>query len=232
MLISLETDATEVASYNEELVTGLAQTEAYHRALFDIGDAWEPAVVEQSIAVRKERQARFWGKADIRFTCVMSELALTHCYGGLEVLEAQVEHLLELAERPGVEVRVLASGRGGHMTMSGAFTLLTGRFGKVAYMENLDGGRTVKDKKTVGRFERAGTLAMASSIDLREFVMTTPWIKSERSAQSGQCVEQRLHAGRIELRDSKAPHEASLSLTTSSYALLLHSAKAGELDLP
>lgn len=35
--------------------------------------------------------------------------------------------------------------------------------------------------------------------------LSTTWTKSSRSGQNGQCVEARIHQGRVEVRDSKNP---------------------------
>ena len=59
----------------------------------------------------------------------------------------------------------------------------------------------------------------------------TPWVKAERSASSGECVEMRGHDGAVEIRDTKANGMGpSLAFTPSEFAAWLHGAKNGEFD--
>jgi hypothetical protein len=58
----------------------------------------------------------------------------------------------------------------------------------------------------------------------------TPWIKASRSAETGQCVELRRHAGAIQVRDSKDPAGPVLTFTATELAAWLDGAKRAEFD--
>ena len=59
----------------------------------------------------------------------------------------------------------------------------------------------------------------------------TPWVKASRSANSGDCVEMRGHAGAVEIRDTKAQGAgASLGLAKTAFVAWLEGAKNGEYD--
>ena len=58
----------------------------------------------------------------------------------------------------------------------------------------------------------------------------TPWVKASRSAQQGDCVEQRRHDDRIEVRDSKDRSGPVLRFTPAEFAAWLDGAKRGEFD--
>lgn len=60
----------------------------------------------------------------------------------------------------------------------------------------------------------------------------TAWIKASRSGDTGgQCVEQRRHAGMIEVRDTKdAGAGPTLRFTDAEFAAWLDGAKKGEFD--
>jgi hypothetical protein len=60
--------------------------------------------------------------------------------------------------------------------------------------------------------------------------MITPWVKSARSSSDGQCVEQRQNGPARQLRDSKNPDGAILTVGVHAYAALVKAAKSGELD--
>ena len=59
----------------------------------------------------------------------------------------------------------------------------------------------------------------------------TPWVKASRSAEQGQCVEQRRVGGAVEVRDTKdRGHGPTLRFTPAEFAAWLDGAKKGEFD--
>ena len=60
---------------------------------------------------------------------------------------------------------------------------------------------------------------------------TTPWVKARASDQGNGCVEQRRHAGMIEVRDTKDNGTGPvLRFTPAEYAAWLDGAGRGEFD--
>jgi hypothetical protein len=59
---------------------------------------------------------------------------------------------------------------------------------------------------------------------------STPWIKASASSQDTQCVEQRRHAGLVEVRDSKDRSGPVLRLHPTEFAAWLDGARTGEFD--
>ena len=60
----------------------------------------------------------------------------------------------------------------------------------------------------------------------------TPWVKASRSGDDGgNCVEQRRHAGLVEVRDTKDRGDGPvLRFTMAEFAAWLDGAKNGEFD--
>ena len=59
----------------------------------------------------------------------------------------------------------------------------------------------------------------------------TPWVKASASDDGNNCVEQRRHAGMIEVRDTKDHGTGSvLRFTPAEYAAWLDGANKGEFD--
>jgi hypothetical protein len=59
----------------------------------------------------------------------------------------------------------------------------------------------------------------------------TPWIKASRSDDQGNCVEQRLHGGLVEVRDTKDGGAGpTLRFTGAEFAAWLDGARRGEFD--
>ena len=60
---------------------------------------------------------------------------------------------------------------------------------------------------------------------------TTSWVKARRSDEGKNCVEQRRHAGVVEVRDTKdAATGPVLRFTPAEYAAWLDGARKGEFD--
>ncbi|GAA1924382.1 helix-turn-helix transcriptional regulator [Streptomyces sodiiphilus] len=124
--IALEAEAVGMRSYQPLLIPGLLQTPAYARCII----AAHPAVVseeelERRVEVRLGRQALLAGGGSLTFRAVIGEAALRSGVGGESVMRAQVEHLLEVADRPNVDVQVLPLGVGEHPGGSGPFVIFT-----------------------------------------------------------------------------------------------------------
>ena len=60
---------------------------------------------------------------------------------------------------------------------------------------------------------------------------TTPWVKATASNEGESCVEQRRHAGMIEVRDTKDGGTGTvLRFTPAEFAAWLDGAGKGEFD--
>jgi hypothetical protein len=62
--------------------------------------------------------------------------------------------------------------------------------------------------------------------------LNAEWRKSSRSGTQGNCVEVRVIAGNIEVRDSKNPDGPILRFTRSEWTAFLGGAEDGEFRLP
>lgn len=57
------------------------------------------------------------------------------------------------------------------------------------------------------------------------------WFKSQRSGQSGGCVETKITDEAVHVRDSKNPDGPTLTFTHHEWAAFLDGANNGEFDL-
>lgn len=69
------------------------------------------------------RQQILRGDEPVDFATVVDESVLRRVIGSPEVMRSQLTALLEVAERPNVEVRVLPLSRGAHAGLDGTFWL-------------------------------------------------------------------------------------------------------------
>jgi uncharacterized protein DUF5753 len=96
-----------------------------------------PDEIEDRVAARLARQSLFSRERPARFTYYLHEYALRLPVGGPAVLAEQLAHLLRMARRPYLTLRVLPAARGGHAGIAGPFMLMefTG-LKPVAYLDS------------------------------------------------------------------------------------------------
>jgi transcriptional regulator with XRE-family HTH domain len=125
--IGLEEAASQIASYQADLVPGLLQTEDYARAVISADkpdvDAEE---IDRRVHVRIARQAlvrRPTAPAELHV--VLNESILRRPVGGPDVMAAQLDALADAAELPNVTLRVVPFSAGLHPgLMTGPFVIL------------------------------------------------------------------------------------------------------------
>ncbi len=151
--VGLEDDASAVRTVELENIPGLLQTERYMRRLCTIEVRLSGKEVEKRVTVRLRRQARLTGTNPLQLTAVVSEAALVRCARD-EVAADQLAHLIEVAQWPNVELRVLPFDLGLHVAMAGPFSLLSfpaGLLPDAAYQEYVVGGHVIDDASVVSQ---------------------------------------------------------------------------------
>jgi transcriptional regulator with XRE-family HTH domain len=139
--LGLEAAATVIRSFELQFVHGLFQTEAYARAITRLGHTSAPAEeIDRRVSLRLKRQDLLTRPQPPQVWSVIDEGALRRPFGGREVMRAQLQRLIEVAELRHVTLQAVPFGRGGHAAAGGAFTVL--RFGAadapdVVYIEQL-----------------------------------------------------------------------------------------------
>ncbi|MGI5506911.1 DUF5753 domain-containing protein [Lentzea sp. CA-135723] len=126
-LVEHEAKAKTLMSWQPLLVHGLLQIPEYARAVITANPNVPADEVEKRVAARAERQKGLQSR--LRATFYLHESVLRAQIGGEEVMRRQLEHVLKVAERPYVVVRVVATSAGAHAGHAGAFDLL--KFDKI-----------------------------------------------------------------------------------------------------
>lgn len=177
-LIGLEADASGVDTYDALVIPGLLQTEEYARALF--GTAAEPmttAQIEDRVEVRMTRQQRLRSDNPLRVGAVIDEASIRRIIGGRDVMTAQLKHLVEMSREQHIRLWVLPLAEGVNPGAVNAFVAL--EFPeptlKIAYVEELNGGRCEEDEDAERYYAlynhlRAASLPPAGSVRLIESV--------------------------------------------------------------
>jgi len=167
--VIMESAASEIMTYEAQLVPDLLQTDQYARAIA----AAEPGYVsdqqrEDAVAARAaRRQAVLSGSR--RLSVILGEGALHQVVGGADVLARQIGHLARLAEDvPALTLQVLPFSVGAHVGAgSGSLAIL--RFPDapglgVVYLEALSGGVYLESPSDVARYIRAFALLRAAAL--------------------------------------------------------------------
>ncbi|MBV9029704.1 MAG: helix-turn-helix domain-containing protein [Pseudonocardiales bacterium] len=150
--VGLEHDASEVRTFDLEIVPGLLQTESYMRRAYATDVRLSGKEVDKRIPARLQRQARLTGANPLRLSAVVSEAALVRCARDARVADDQLAHLLEVARWPNVELRVLPFDLGLHVGMAGPFSLLSfpdELLPDAGYQEYVVGGHLIDDAAVV-----------------------------------------------------------------------------------
>ena len=139
--LGLESSATEIKTFEAELIPGVIQTEDYVRAVIEAVSPELPAGdLERRMQVRSERQAQLFGQDPPRFTAIFSEAAIRRVVGGPKVMSAQLKFLVEAQSEPHIELQVLPFRAGAHAAIGFTFILLqfaSDDVPSVAYLEDL-----------------------------------------------------------------------------------------------
>lgn len=164
---ALEDIATSIRTWQLTTVPGLLQTPDYARALVVGNGAWRNlAEIESFVEARMARQARLGGEAPLHVWAVVQENVLRQLVGGRAVMRGQLEHLLDMARLPHVEIQVLPYSAGAHPGMTSAFSVVS--------------------------FAEAGALDVVRA----DTVSTSLWLESETDAAQHLAIFDRItHLG-------------------------------------
>jgi transcriptional regulator with XRE-family HTH domain len=122
-LITIETTAARMHSFEPAVVPGLLQTEDYARAVITSWGMHPEHAIEAKVRARKERQALLRRHQPPWCTFFVHENALRLPVGSDAVMNDQLLHLVFASARPHIGIRVIpvAAGSAG---MAGAFMMM------------------------------------------------------------------------------------------------------------
>jgi transcriptional regulator with XRE-family HTH domain len=149
-LVGLQEAAAAIRTFEIQYVPGLLQTPDYTRAVVERG---LPAAAASEVRRRVElrtRRAELLQRADApQLWAVIDESVLLRILGSREVMRDQLEHLIEMAERPNVTVQIVPLDASGASAPSFPITYL--RFGgldlpDVVYLEHIKSANFLEDR--------------------------------------------------------------------------------------
>jgi transcriptional regulator with XRE-family HTH domain len=142
--LGAEQAASVMRCFQVQRVPGLLQTADYARASIRVAHPDAGAEeMDRRVALRMIRQRILHRQPATRLWAVIDEAALRRPVGGLDVLRAQLRHLIEICALPQVTVQILTFRSGGHAAEGGPVTILRlpgGELPDVVYLEQLTTG--------------------------------------------------------------------------------------------
>jgi transcriptional regulator with XRE-family HTH domain len=175
-LAELEGRAVEMLLYSNHNIHGLLQTEEYARALLR---TWRPAYtpdqLERMVGARMARKSVFERSPAPDLSFVQEEVTLRRPIGDRMVLRRQLEHMLEVAQLPFVELQVMPTVRANHPGTGGLIEVL--KFADGTGVGRTDGdfsGRPVSNLKQLRILDlrygmiRSQALTPEESLDIIE----------------------------------------------------------------
>jgi transcriptional regulator with XRE-family HTH domain len=170
--IEAEAEASRILGYEAQVMPGLLQIEPYARRIIraarpDITDEQ----LDRRIEIRTRRQQRLVDDRPLDYHVILDEAVFARPVDDASVMRAQMDRLIEMADRPNVTVQILPVSVGVHAAMDGTFAILEydGHPG-VVFAENAAGGLFLELKEhhdrytSIFRHLRAGALSPESSV--------------------------------------------------------------------
>jgi transcriptional regulator with XRE-family HTH domain len=172
LFLGLESGAAELSSYNTVVVPGLLQTRDYAMAVLRGNHDLTGEQVEQGAELRLGRQQILdRGRQSVHLWTVLDESVLYRRRGDAAVMRKQLAHLIELSERPRIDIQVLPFDAGSTPAQDGGnFVVMKfppemdGDPGLV-YLELLTGGQYVEKPDEIAEYQRALTRLHALAAD-------------------------------------------------------------------
>ncbi|TPQ20369.1 helix-turn-helix domain-containing protein [Streptomyces sporangiiformans] len=168
--IDLERESLALSSYENQVLPGLLQTEAYARAVLrnKVPTLCEDDI-EQRVAARIERKEILHRKDPPTASFIISESVLMDRLGGDEVYVDQLRRILVWAGLPGVTLQVMPTGREFHAGLDGPFVLIeTHDHQRVAYVEGQRQGWLIVEPDEVSILERKYAMLRTQALNPQE----------------------------------------------------------------
>lgn len=167
-LISLESRAELIVSFETDVIPGLLQTRDYVRALMGESGLVPDDLIDDHMVTRAARQAVLMRRDPPTLTAIFPELVLHQMVGGPQILSEQLRYLVEQSHRPHVSIRVLPniSGQAGGI---GTFTLLRQRSGSlVVFLEHLTSSLFLEERHEIAAYQQAIKALSPQCLDEQE----------------------------------------------------------------
>jgi transcriptional regulator with XRE-family HTH domain len=155
-LMSLESRALAITSFEPVIIPGLLQTGEYTRAIMVESGILDDSDIENRMVTRLQRHSVLLRRQPPGLLAIIDELALRRVIGGRDVLRRQLEHLIEMAQRPNIVIRVLLNADRGHAAINGT---------PVVFLENLTSSLFLEEWEEIQQYETVTRELLNQALD-------------------------------------------------------------------
>lgn len=164
-LTAHEASALAVTCFDTTVVPGLLQSPAYAKALLAATPAIPEAELDDRVAARERRGRIFDRPFPARFRFFIDEVAIRRTGPGREVMHEQVRHLLRMATRPYIEIRVVPDASGFHAARHPFQLLEFTDVNPVLHIENLTSALFLERRDTIDTYRRSIATLNKTALD-------------------------------------------------------------------
>ena len=142
--IQNEEAAKAIQCFQPQFVPGLLQTSDYAESV--IGRFSATPTLER-VEIRMKRQDILWRQKPPKMHFIIDEAALRRVVGGNQVMDAQIRHIITIADMPHVTIEIVPFTAGAYPGMEGPFVILeySGGVPAALYTEDTGGEMTGRD---------------------------------------------------------------------------------------
>jgi transcriptional regulator with XRE-family HTH domain len=123
--LGLESSASSIRAFENSYIPGLLQTESYARAIVDaVGPERSKADRDKFLALRKARAQRLTTTHPPTLRALIDEAVISRTVGGTAVMTEQIDHLIQMANLPNIQIGIIPYSAGAYRGMDGPFVIL------------------------------------------------------------------------------------------------------------
>jgi transcriptional regulator with XRE-family HTH domain len=179
--VDLERSAISLYTYSTLVFHGLLQTEEYaHAVLAARCPLLDPEEVERRVEARLARRGLFSRTPTPQLSFVIEESVLRRPIGGVDVLRAQLQRVIEVGQTRGATVQVLPTSFETHAGFDGPMTLIeTPSRQQYGYLEAQGHSFLVDDRDRVSQFHQRYAMIRSQALSVRESAKVIEQIAGE-----------------------------------------------------
>lgn len=160
-LLDFEQNARRIVEVSPLLVPGLLQTNDYIKAIMA---GIPPTELATRVTVHIGRREVITGKSPAQLLALVGEAALLQLIGSADTALEQLRYLLEMMQRPNIEVRVIRFNGGWNPALEGPFLLIEYDASTVVHLENRKSGLFLHEDADVNAYQRAADKVMEAAM--------------------------------------------------------------------
>jgi transcriptional regulator with XRE-family HTH domain len=180
-VIDFENQAVRIHEWEMRVVPGMLQTEDYARAIISAGNPRITQVeLDRKVSGRLDRQRHLERDKPPMYWAVIGEGALRQIVGSPQIIAAQLDRLIAVADSPDIMIQVLPFTAWKHPGADGPMTIYDlPDSTSVAYMECRDGGMINETPEAVADQMTKLNMIRAAALPPEESVVLLRQIRSE-----------------------------------------------------